>query len=70
MSEFQLLYMRFLQCKRDFPNLRHDGHGPTPNVISTLPDAPEAYRKLPGWKERANDQREIAEREFYRGEWQ
>lgn len=67
MTEFQLLYMRFLQAKRDFPSLRHDGHGPTPTIQSInyirgqYPPNPQNV----AWTQLLD-----ALREFERSDWQ
>lgn len=67
MTEYQILYLRFLRMKADFPELRHDGHEPSAGVMSTLPETPEGRIRYPSvWDSRAEVQRREVEREFYR----
>lgn len=72
MTEFQLRYMRFLQAKRDFPHLRHDGHEPeevglyNPPLVAFGPEFTQRMcDMLTAW-----GQKKIAEREFNRSDWQ
>lgn len=63
MTEYQLMLLRFLRMKQEFPHLKHDGHEPMPyaeNVSNGVPDDAPTERLL------HRVQRRRAELEFYR----
>lgn len=77
LSEFELMYLRFMQCQRDFPKLNHQPeHGPDPTCQTyaeirrhVWSNGKKAYTP-PNWTEAAimlaNHRRAFCEREFNR----
>lgn len=68
MTTFQLMTLRFLRMKEEFPHLNHRGHEPTGALSSMREVDQEVVRAIwNGLHEGSlQDQRERAEREFYR----